>query len=297
MRVCTIRNTELGVHPLVIAVAAGAAVLGQLTAFLQAVLALTLHELGHAMTAAAFGCRILSLEMQPFGGVARLTHMPASPQAELCVSAAGPVVSLIAAGAAAVSAYLMPRSAAKLEPFLVYNLMLAGVNLLPALPLDGGRIARTLLERRGKPRAAHLTASWMGVLTGAGMLGLSVYAAISGKLNATLPVMGLFLLLAAIRELAAAPERQLQALWRRQDDLRAGVSYPVHHVTARDSMRASEALLTLRANRYNLLRVVNAELRTLGELDEGMLILGIARSGADAPLSEILSFDRKEHLC
>lgn len=292
MRVASIGRTELRVHPLVVLVVAAACVLGRLGELLQAALALTLHEMSHAVVAYVFACPVLSLELMPFGGVARLSRQTLSPQAELCIAVAGPVTSLLAAGLTAMCGYLFPEVQQRLSAFLTFNLTLAAVNLLPALPLDGGRILRALLQRRTAYGTATRIAAWLGVAAGAAMLALAVWCALREVYNLTLPTMGLFLLLAAIMELRALPEGQMNACLRRYDGVHAGESYAVCQIAAHTSMRAREALRVLRRNRYNVLRVVDGQMRTIGEMDEGMLMSAIARGHGGATLGELLSFDR-----
>lgn len=291
MRVLSFGQTELRVHPLVVVVVAAACVLGRLGELLLAVCALTLHELSHAVVAYVFACPVLSVELMPFGGVARLSRQALSPRAEVCIAAAGPVTSLVAAGLTAMCGYLFPAVQARLAAFLTFNATLAAVNLLPALPLDGGRILRALLQRRRGYGLATRVAAWLGVTLGAAMFGLAIYCACDGVYNLTLPTMGLFLLLAAAMELRALPEGQMSAYLRRYDGVHTGEAYAVHQVAAHASMRAREALRVLRHNRYNVLRVVDGQMRTIGEMDEGTLMRAIAQGRGGAALSELLPFD------
>lgn len=296
MRICTIRGVELKMNPLLLVVIAGACVLGQLNELLQTLLALTLHEIGHAVTASAFGCRIRSMELQPFGGVARLSESALSPHAEWCVAAAGPVVSFILAGATATAGWLANAAGARMEAFFTFNIMLGAINLLPALPLDGGRIAKCALQSRTGLAAATRITAWTGVGIGTAMLAMTVVLALYGKQNLTLPVMGVFLLIAAIGELRTLPDKQLATVWRHQEAL-ADEGMEVHMVAAHKSMRGMEALRLVQQNRFNVIRVLDEGMRTVGELDEQRLVLGLARLGTGVSVGEILLFDQKNRLC
>jgi Zn-dependent protease len=117
-------------------------------------LCVALHELGHAIVALRNGVPIAGITLYPFGGVARMARRPPEGMVEVVIAAAGPLVNLaiaatilVATGGAAarVDAGLWSRLAAML---LWANLILAGFNLLPAFPLDGGRILRGLLTLR-----------------------------------------------------------------------------------------------------------------------------------------------------
>ncbi len=119
-----------------------------------------LHELGHALAARRFGIRTIDITLYPIGGVARLERMPRAPGAELVIALAGPAVNFaIAAGIGAfffASAVLLGLSWS-LESFigelLVVNLGLGIFNLIPAFPMDGGRVLRAALEHDGGSRA------------------------------------------------------------------------------------------------------------------------------------------------
>jgi len=115
-----------------------------------------LHELGHAIVARRLGVRVSSIELGFFGGAARMEAMPRKPRDELAIAAAGPAVSLALAGAGLGLAALTHVPLLGLIGWI--NLVIAGFNLIPALPMDGGRILRALLVPRfGYVRATDIS--------------------------------------------------------------------------------------------------------------------------------------------
>ncbi|HEX7836660.1 MAG TPA: site-2 protease family protein [Kofleriaceae bacterium] len=104
------------------------------------------HELGHALVARRLGVHVSGIELSFFGGAAKMVQMPRSADHEIAIAAAGPAVSLMLAGAGFGLGVVLH------SPLLWQiggvNLVIAGFNLIPALPMDGGRILRALLTRR-----------------------------------------------------------------------------------------------------------------------------------------------------
>ena len=125
---------------------------GSLTFGLACALALavsiTLHELGHALTARAFGYGTRDITLSLLGGCASLTGMPRKAYQEFLTALAGPLVSFALAGAAWAVTRFLPIENDWLWGVLAYmfwmNLILGGFNLLPGFPMDGGRIFRSV---------------------------------------------------------------------------------------------------------------------------------------------------------
>jgi len=171
-----------------------------------------LHELGHAMAARYFGIPTRDITLLPIGGVARLERMPEKPVQELVVALAGPAVNVVLAaiffvlgafqGGLDETDNAMSFGGSIINQLFLVNVGLVLFNMLPAFPMDGGRVLRALLSMRlGRVRATQLAAT-----VGRGM---AILFAVFGLLtmNFMLLFIALFVWIGAGEERAAVQAR------------------------------------------------------------------------------------------
>jgi len=183
-------------------------------AFILALFAcVLLHEYGHALAARHFGIATRDITLLPIGGVARLERMPEQPNQELWVALAGPAVNLVIA--VVLAAYLQltghfePLSqtgmthGAFLERLLFANLFLVGFNMIPAFPMDGGRILRALLAKRMQ----YARATGIAAVIGQGAA--FVFALLGLFTNPFLLFIALFVWIGAAQEAGMAQTKSL----------------------------------------------------------------------------------------
>jgi Zn-dependent protease len=174
-----------------------------------------LHELGHALMARYFGIATRDITLYPIGGVARLERMSERPWEELCIALAGPAVNVAIAlmlfwvlllGGVLFTPALLIRSlgAHFLLDLLALNVWLVLFNLLPAFPMDGGRVLRALLSLW----LGHLRATEIAATIGVGMAVLFVLVGLVGFQSLMLALVGLFIYLVGQQELAMARHRE-----------------------------------------------------------------------------------------
>lgn len=157
-----------------------------LAAGVALLLSITLHELGHSLVAMAFGCRVRDITLMMMGGCATLLNMPRKAWQEFLVAAAGPAVSLSLGFSGLWMVHHIPFSDS-VAGFIYnqigwLNIVLGVFNLLPAFPMDGGRILRAILQQFFMSR---LKATWIAVRVGqlvALLMAVSVgYSFLSGN--------------------------------------------------------------------------------------------------------------------
>jgi Zn-dependent protease/predicted transcriptional regulator len=176
---------------------------------------IVLHELGHALAARRFGIRTRDIVLLPMGGVARLDRVPDDPRQELLIAIAGPTINVVLAallfvvvaitwGIAGISQFNFGPQHFLVSLFWV-NVMLAAFNMLPAFPMDGGRVLRAMLASRIDYVRATQIAARIGQAAGwlFGLIGLFG--------NPFLVFVGLFVWMGADAEANMAQAKQLLA--------------------------------------------------------------------------------------
>ena len=143
------------------------------------------HEYGHALRARTYGINTPDITLLPIGGMARMEKMPQKPQREIAVALAGPAVNIVifAVLYLLLGGRIDPNALAEIDGSFsafwsrvaILNLYLALFNLIPAFPMDGGRVLRAVLAFwHDRPRATHMAAVVGQILAfGFGLLGLS----------------------------------------------------------------------------------------------------------------------------
>ncbi|QEG43085.1 site-2 protease family protein [Roseimaritima ulvae] len=193
-----------------------------------------LHEYGHALTARLFGIPTKDITLLPIGGVARLERMPRSPLQELAIAVAGPAVNVVIAFALfvglalpAVGALLPAAVVGFLSKLAWVNVALVVFNMLPAFPMDGGRVLRASLALFMPYATATRAAARVGQIAA---IGFAILGLFNG--NPMLVLLAAFVFLAAKGEaMMVAREQGAEAAtgsdaYRPQSDPRAAYQPP-----------------------------------------------------------------------
>ena len=141
------------------------------------------HELAHCVVALAFSLPVRRVLLYPLGGYSEIEQDPQTPGREALISGAGPVVSLAIAGLGYALAKVVPAGLAHqlIAQLFVANLIVGIFNLLPGLPLDGGRIFRAgVWKLTGRPLAATTAAAWAGRVLAIALVGLALFSLRAG---------------------------------------------------------------------------------------------------------------------
>jgi len=258
------------------------------TGFLLALfLCILLHEFGHIAMARRFGVRTPEVILLPIGGVARLERMPDEPRQELLVALAGPAVTLLIAALLWAGLALtrpvpgpeaLDQARIPLLPGLLWvNLSLLAFNLIPAFPMDGGRVLRAILAKRkgmvaGTRIAARIGQGFAILLGVLGLYGSPILLLIAG-----------FIFLGAQAEAAAVETRAAGHGVRAAQMMVTDFRVLRVHATLRD---ATEALLTGDQREFP---VVDNLGRLEGLLTRDLLIRALTDRGPEATVATAMA--------
>jgi Zn-dependent protease/CBS domain-containing protein len=245
------------------------------------------HEFGHIFTARAFGVATPDVTLLPIGGVARLERIPEEPRQELLIALAGPLVNV------AIALVLMVFLGAKLDPahlqavesphtslierLAAVNLFLALFNMIPAFPMDGGRVLRALLATRlGHVRATEIAAMiGQGVAFALGFFGL-LY-------NPLLIFIAIFVYL------AASSEAHLVAIRAMSRGVPVSAAMMTQYATLTPDETVEAAVETLLRTSQSEFPVVDAAGKPVGLLGRGDLIRALKERGPAAPVADAMT--------
>lgn len=259
--------------------------------FIVAVFAcVVLHELGHAIAARRYGIKTPTITLLPIGGVAQLERMPEKPSEEIVVAIAGPLVNVAIAAVlilflgahadlAAISSIENPQPGF-LTRLAVVNVVLVLFNLIPAFPMDGGRVLRALLAMRFSRVQATQIAATVGQITAFlfGFLGL-----MSG--NVLLIFVAIFVYIAATGESQATTLQSIASKVSVRDGMITHYDALGPASTLAD---AAEALLRTTQHEFP---VIDGGGNLRGVLTRAAMVEALQGKGRDTPVHEVMTRD------
>jgi Zn-dependent protease len=234
-----------------------------------------LHELSHSLVARAFRLPVRKIVLYPLGGFSVIDPEPPTPGQEFLVSAAGPAMSLVLAGLGYLLLGLVHSRGvihAVLELLVLSNVLITIFNMLPGLPLDGGRVLRAALWKvTGNAGSATIMAAWSGRILAGVLVAVPLFVTAAGSLSISGPyglwlvVVAIFMWMSAGQALRSAKIRQrLPALQARALARRA--------IPVQPTLPLAEAIRRADLAQARALVVVDHEARPIAIVNEGAVI-------------------------
>lgn len=281
MRLFSILGVQVLISPWLLLIMAVMLVTGMGNMLSVAILVVGLHEIGHALCARALGLPVHEVYFFPLGGVLKLDiPLEHAGWREAVVALFGPVISLVlAVGAIALQNNVLKNDF--LVPFITGNITICAFNLLPALPLDGGRALRAMLMSVVGVMRATRVCVWLSRGIAAGIVALFAYSVVKGMPQWIALPIGIFLFMGANQE-NANMSGYFNALTNKADTFARERVAKMRHVAVRKGASVGEVLRTLPHTQISRIVVMDEDMRTLYEIDESELVRRALDDGLDA---------------
>ena len=288
---------KLTVHPLFLLFGVWCALTGELLSFLSITACALLHELAHAAAAAKIGYAAEEIVLMPYGATLTANLDGTSARDEIRIALAGPFCNFVTAALFLALWWCFPSAYPYTEAAFTTSLSLGLCNLLPALPLDGGRVLyRALIAwfnaylppEKAKKQALLISRIISLLFCVFGVL-LFLFAALNGTVNFSLLAFSLFLA-------AGAFSRKKNSFIRLNFSLRSAFErgIPLRQIAISASCSVKKTLTFLSSDAYLLLHVYNENERFLGTITQNELSEFFAQKGLYAVLGEYFNdFSRK----
>ncbi|SHH37639.1 M50 family metallopeptidase [Desulfosporosinus lacus] len=291
MELFKISGVSIRIHPSFLVVLLLYGVLG-LAAQALLIFALVVgHELAHLLVAKAYGFKVEGLELFPFGGAAYCDGLFEGRKLEESVMAlAGPAFNLVLLFGAQVLRWNGVWTGELAEDFVRYNLWLAAFNLIPVLPLDGGRVVRALLvEGFGFVRTTKFLAGagrWLGVLFAL----YGVVLGVSGKFTEGplfYLILGGFFWFAGSKEISSAHITFLRQLTRKKEELMKRGLMRSLWLTVQGETPLVRIVEEFTPDRYTMISLTNEKAGMEKILTETDIVEGMLREGIRFPVGKL----------
>src|SRR3970040_1943351 len=250
-----------------------------------------MHELGHALTAKNFGIKTKDITLLPIGGLARLERLPEKPSEELMVAFAGPFVNIVLAFITSLFITLANTSeemVAQLENgvtagnfflnFYLVNIVLAIFNLIPAFPMDGGRVLRAILSYKLERHHATKIAARIGQVLALGFIFLGFFS------NPFLIFIGIFVFMGAQIESEYTETKYMLKEYKVRDVIMK--QYPTSDYN--ETLETAVKLMLDGQNKHFLVTENNIP---MGTLNREQIIEALSKKEDETELSSIIDRD------
>ncbi|HEX3012223.1 MAG TPA: M50 family metallopeptidase [Syntrophomonadaceae bacterium] len=287
MKLGSIAGVKLKLNPLFLLLLVLYGCLGLIEEVFVIVASLLLHEIAHTVLAFILRVKIAEIELMPFGGQAKIEDFTGlDPEQEIYVALAGPLISLSLAAAF----YFWPASNAAVSIFVTFNFFLGCFNLIPALPLDGGRIARALLSTRIGYRKATLRIALSGKIMAFGLVAWGSYQTYLQHNSANYVIIGLFLFWAANREGKLLAYSFMRYLINKKSELSKQGFLPSQQIVVKPETMVKKVLHRTRPTYYIIVVIISEKHEIIGVKTEAELIECLFEKGPRARMSDCEPF-------
>ncbi|MCK8815877.1 site-2 protease family protein [Natroniella sulfidigena] len=249
-----------------------------------------LHELAHSVVAVSEGVKVNEVELLPFGGVVKFANLiQLKPASEIKIALAGPVFNLLLV---LVILLLIRYEIILLKwgLFLIrLNLTIGLFNLIPALPLDGGRVLRAKLTTQIGFKKATYQVLYLSKIIAIGVAIIAIIGIYLGKVNIMLLIISFFIYFIALKEKEYTPYLLMEYIAKKKEKFLTEKVVAVEQLVTEQHTPLKDIIERLVPNRFNVILVVDSDLNILGSVTEDKLINALIEEGLDLSIKSLLN--------
>ncbi len=265
------------------------AITGCYVQYIPTYISIVLHELAHMAAAAFYGCGTVSLKLMPVGLNADIDTGNCSRRDRVVIYSAGPAMSFFLSAAAYLAYVLLSKDLQYLYFISLVNFYLAVFNLVPAIPLDGGRILQEILNDSMGLITASKYIRFVALLLSVIVTAAGIYQMTAGSMNFSLFIIGLYFIIYFYSgKMEASLMNIKQLLYRRQRLLSKGI-YQARDLVVLKGTRLGAVLKALDYDRFHFIYLMDENLKLLRIITENEIIDFLLKHPEDMTFEEMLA--------
>lgn len=270
-------GVRISFHPFFVIIMMASLLTGNFIELITLFAIVFIHECGHAAAAALLGCRVLSIQMLPFGGVAIIEDAGnITARREIIIALAGPFQNMLMVGVVLLLKYGNLGDPLFLDYIIQGNLMIALFNLLPVLPLDGGKIVQALVSLAAPYYTTLMWTYRISIVCSAGVILVAIGRWFTGDYGLPLNILliGIFLFYSNVTDYRNIPYRFIRFLMNRESAFtrHAATGSLVQPIISFPAKPLEPILRLLKRERYHMIYVMNRQGRIMAVLPEQRII-------------------------
>ncbi|MFS0860113.1 MULTISPECIES: site-2 protease family protein [Paenibacillus] len=270
-------GVRISFHPFFVIIMMASLLTGNFIELITLFAIVFIHECGHAAAAALLGCRVLSIQMLPFGGVAVIEDAGnITARREIIIALAGPFQNMLMVGVVLLLKYGNLGDPLFLDYIIQGNLLIALFNLLPVLPLDGGKIVQALVSLAAPYYTTLMWTYRISILCSAGVILVAIGRWFTGDYGLPLNILlvGIFLFYSNVTDYRNIPYRFIRFLMNRENAFtrHAATGSLAQPIISFPAKPLETILRLLKRERYHMIYVMNRQGRIMAVLPEQRII-------------------------
>ncbi len=272
----------ININPLMALMILFSLVIGRFEEYLIIFISITIHEISHVISARYYKIEINKITVSPIGIMASINYSNSSKKTnDYVVALTGPIANLImiCVGIHLNSSVL--GQSQTMSFFILSNVSLLVLNILPVLPLDGGRVFKTILLNRVGYSGTLKVFSVITKIVSGFIIGAGIIQVLNSYYNFSLLLIGIFIYLYKYKDIDLQFDF-IRELYLKKQKIQTLKLIELKYFAVLESNRAIDVIKSFYNNKYNIVVILNNDLEIVGELTETQIFEGIMCSGYDA---------------